>query len=382
MDNFAHLLQNDWASSTVAREPGLQHRPEMLAYFDVALGWGELLKRTARETQADNGLGLAAQLAYYFFLALFPALLFLIALAGLLPAEDLIGQVMGRLQGVAPPDVVEIIREQLVQITRSGSAGILTFGAIAALWSSSAAMVALIEALNRAYDVEEARPWWKQRLTAILLTMGVAAFILVSIVLVVSGPQLAEFLAGQVGLGTAFEWTWKILQWPLVFALVATAIGLIYYFAPDVEQDFVWLTPGSLLATFLWLVGSLAFRFYVVNFGSYNETYGSIGGVMVLMLWLYLSGLAIVIGAEMNAEIEHAAPHGKEPGEKVPGQRRTIGARAAREFRARRPGQPALDRRPAAAVPAARPGTVAAMARSGVLIGGAIAALFGRRIRE
>ena len=349
----------------------------MLANFDVPVGWREIVKRTLRETQADNGLGLAAQLAYYFFLALFPALLFLIALASFMPAGDLVGRVVGSLQGVAPPDVLNIVREQLQKIAERQSGGLLTFGIAAALWSSSAAMVAIVDALNRAYDIEDARPWWKQRLTAILLTIGVALFVIVSFGLVVAGPELAEYLASQLGLGAVFEWTWKILQWPVVLALVATGIGLIYYFAPDVEQDFVWITPGSLLATVLWLVGSLAFRVYVVNFGSYNETYGAIGGVMVLMIWLYVSALAIIIGAEMNAEIEHAAPHAKAAGEKKPGMRKVIGPRAARKFEesdgVARPTRPE-----AVAPPRGMPG--AAVARTGALVTATLAMLFGRRV--
>jgi membrane protein len=354
----------------------------MLGSFDLPLSWGELLKRTARETQADNGLGLSAQLAYYFFLALFPALLFLVALAGLLPTGELVNRTVSMLEGVAPPEVLNIIRDQLIQISQGGAAGLLTFGALAALWSSSAAMVAVIDALNRTYDVEDSRPWWKQRLTAILLTVGVAAFILIAVTLVIAGPQLAEYIASQAGLGAAFEWTWKIVQWPVIFALVATGIGLIYYFAPDVDQDFVWLTPGSVLATALWFIGSLGFRFYVVNFGDYNATYGAIGGVMVLLLWLYLTGLVIIVGGEMNAEIEHASPHGKAAGEKVPGQRKSIGARAAREFREKQEGrerQPAPVRTPG---PRPRRWAPEAVARTGLLVTGAIAALFGRKVGE
>ena len=368
-----------------AIEPGWKRvctRQGMLAYFDSPLRSGELIRRTLRETQADNGLGLAAQLAYYFFLALFPALLFLIALASFLPAGDLIGRVVASLRGVAPPDVLDIIRSQLEQITSSRSGGILTFGIGAALWSSSAAMVAIIDALNRAYDVEDGRPWWRQRLLAILLTVGVALFILVSFGLVVAGPQLAEYLASQMGLGAAFEWAWKILQWPVVFALIVTGVGLIYYVAPDVDQDYVWITPGALLATLLWLLGSLAFRFYVMNFGSYNETYGAIGGVMVLLTWLYMTGLAIIVGAEMNAEIEHASPHGKQPGEKRPGQRKAIGPRAARRYKEPQiagepPQQPVLpqgrQRRRAWSTPGI------ALGRTGAVVGGALAVLFGRR---
>jgi len=211
----------------------------MLAYFDTTLGWGELLKRTVKETQADNGFGLAAQLAYYFFLALFPALLFLIALAGVFADPGLIERLVNMMSGAVPPEVVSIIREQLVRISQGEQGGILTFGVLAALWSSSAAIVSLIDALNHAYDVEDSRPWWKQRLVAIGLTVGIAVFIIISFALVLAGPEIADWLSARLGLGSAFAWTWKILQWPVVFAMVSTAIGLVYYFAPDVEQDWV-----------------------------------------------------------------------------------------------------------------------------------------------
>jgi membrane protein len=161
--------------------------------------------------------------------------------------------------------------------------------------------------------------------------------------LVLAGPMVAEWLAAHTGLGPAFEWTWKILQWPVVFVLVVMAIAVLNYYGPDAEQDWTWVSPGAVLATVLWLVASLAFKFYLSNFANYNETYGSLGGVIVLMLWFYISGLAILAGAEMNAEIEHASPHGKEPGEKVPGQKKKLGAAAAREY-SRRQGSPAPQR--------------------------------------
>ena len=311
----------------------------MLSYFQVPLTWTELLKRTARETQNDNGLGLAAELAYYFFLALFPALLFLLALVSFFPVSDLPGRLAEQLASVAPPEVTTIIRDQLAQLWQGRHGGLLTFGLVAALWSSSAALVALIDALDRVYDVEDSRPWWKRRLTAILLTLGLAAFIVASATLVLAGPELARLVADRVGLGTAFEWTWRILQWPLVIGLVASGIGLVYYFAPDVEQDFVWLTPGSVTATLLWLAASLGFRLYVVNFGAYNQTYGAIGAVMVLLVWLYLSALAVIVGGELNAEIEHASTHSLA-GPILSGRRRIIGGRAAREFQQRQQREP------------------------------------------
>jgi membrane protein len=166
--------------------------------------------------------------------------------------------------------------------------------------------------------------------------VGLSLFILASMTLVIAGPTMATSLADSLGLGAAFEWTWKILQWPVVFLLVATAIALVYYFAPDAEQEFVWITPGSVMATALWVIISLGFKYYIASFGNYNETYGAIGGVMVLLLWFYLSGLAILLGAELNAKIEHASPYGKDVGEKVPGEKKKIGPLAERAYAERR----------------------------------------------
>jgi hypothetical protein len=137
-------------------------------------------------------------------------------------------------------------------------------------------------------------------------------------------------------LGTAFKWTWWVLQWPVVFALVVTAIGLVYYFAPDARQDWIWITPGSVVATILWVVVSLGFKAYLAYFPNFNETYGTLGAFIVVLMWFYLSGLAILVGAELNAEIEHASPYGKAPGEKVPGEKKVIGPMAQREYEARR----------------------------------------------
>jgi membrane protein len=308
----------------------------LLERFRVPLSWSQLFKQTFNETLADDVLNLAAQQAYYFFFALFPALLALISIASFFPIENLIGEISTMLLRVAPEDVTKIVTDQIVKIGQSNAGGILTLAFFFTLWSSSSAVVSLCSTLNAAYDITEGRPWWKVRLTAIGLTVGLALFILVSMTLVIAGPTLAEKAADALRLGPVFTWSWKILQWPLVFALVVTAVALVYYFAPDAEQDWIWITPGSVLATVLWVIASLAFRFYVTNFTSYNETYGAIGGVMVLLLWFYVSGVALLIGAELNAEIEHASPYGKDVGEKVPGEKKKIGAAAARAYDDRR----------------------------------------------
>ncbi len=324
----------------------------MLAHLKVPVGWREISRRTFNEAVfKDDVLGMAAQLAYYFFLALFPALLFLISLASFFPITNLMDEVVRTIGRVAPPDVLKFLLEQMGKISNQEHGGILTFAFLFTIWSSSGAMVSIISTLNAAYDIEESRPWWKTRLTAMALTVGVALFILVSATLVIAGPQLAERAAAWLQLGSVFEWTWKILQWPLVFALVVTALALVYYFAPDAEQEFVLITPGAILATVLWLIATLGLRLYVVNFGNYTETYGALAGVILLLLWFYVSGICILVGAEMNAEIEHASPYGKAPGEKVPGQRKKIGVLAMREYEDRIESGETPDRAVAAALP-------------------------------
>jgi len=301
----------------------------MLKAFRVPITWTDLAKRTASEVMADNCLGLAAQLAYYFFLALFPALLFFVALASFLPISGLMDTVTSSLARVAPNEVLSIVQAQIIAIAHEKNGGLLTLGMLGTIWSTSSGVTAIIDTLNQAYDVQEARPWWRVRLISLALTIALALFILLSFALVLVGPTAAERVAAMARLGPAFEWTWKILQWPLVFALVALAMALIYYYAPDVKQEWIWITPGSVLATVLWLLISLGFKFYVGHFASYNATYGAIGAVIVLMLWFYVSALAVLIGAELNAEIEHASPYGKDPGEKVAGEKEAV-ARAER----------------------------------------------------
>jgi len=301
----------------------------------VSLSWTELGRRTWREIVDDDVLGLAAQLSYYFFLALFPAILFLLALASFFPLSNITDDVGRSLGPFVSAQVLELIQEQMRRLANNDNGGLLTFGVAGALWSSSAALVSIVGAINRAYDIEDSRPWWKVRLIAIGLTLAVAAIVLVALSLVLVGPTVAEQLGTMTGWGAPFEWAWLVLQWPLVFALVATGIGLIYYVGPDADQDWVWITPGAVAATILWLVISLLFKLYVANFTDYEGSYGTVGAVIVVLLWFYVSGIAILTGAELNAEIEHASPYGKAPGQKNAQGKLLLGARAARAFRER-----------------------------------------------
>lgn len=308
----------------------------MQAIRNLPLSWSELGKRTVKGILSNNLFDLAAQQAYYFFFALFPAILTIISIASFFPIANLVDDSIHMLGRVAPGDVLQIITDQMQKISNTNHGGALTLAFLLTLWSTSGAMVSIITTLNAAYGITEGRPIWKVRLTALALTVGMSVFIVGSMALVLAGPAFAEHLASSLRLGAAFKWTWWILQWPVVFALVASGIGIVYYFAPDAEQDWAWVTPGSIAATLLWVVVSLAFKLYITYFGNYNETYGTLGAFIVLLTWFYLSGLAILIGAEINAEIEHASPHGKNPGEKVPGEKKKIGTAAKRAYEERK----------------------------------------------
>ena len=285
------------------------------------LGVVELAKRVWGELSEDEVFDRAAALAYYFLFALFPALLFLTALLGLLPIPHLMERLMDYVAQTLPGDAASIIEKTLNEIVAGAGGGLLSIGVLGALWAGSNGMSSIMSALNFAYDVKETRPWWKTKLLAIGLTLGFSVFILSALVLIVFGPKIGEKVAGVIGLGAIFTFVWNLVSIPIVMVLVAIGIGLVYYLAPAVEQRWRWVTPGSAVALVLWLAASFGLRFYVTNFANYNATYGSIGGVILLMLWLYLSGMALLLGAEVNAEIEQAAARRGAPDAKVAGER-------------------------------------------------------------
>ena len=284
----------------------MHRNPGMFHGIRLGLSPLELLKRTAKETVDDDCAGLAAQLSYYFALALFPALLFIVSLASYLP-YNAVNEVISAIAPIAPPEVLEIVRKQLESIVAGEQTGLLTIGILGAVWSSSGAMTSIVSALNAAYDVPESRPWWKVRLISIGLTIALVVFVLLSFTLIIAGPDAGHWLAEWFGLGSVFDQAWRLLRWPLIFALATTGIAIVFYYAPDADQDWVWITPGSILTTVLWVLFSMAFRIYVTKVGDYAATYGALAGAAILLLWLYFSGLALLIGGELNSEIEHAA---------------------------------------------------------------------------
>jgi membrane protein len=276
--------------------------------------WGEVAGRTSRAVYEDDCLGLAGELAFFWFLALFPGLLFVVALAGSFPVQHQIDVIVEGLARVAPGDVLVLVREQLMQIAQGPPRGLLALSLIGALWSSSSAMTAIIETLNRAYHVKEDRPWWRVRLLAVVLTVVLTAFTLAAIGLMLAGPTLAAQFENSLRVPRRFAWFWAIAEWPVVFGLMMTAIGCVYQAAPAVRRRRRWVTPGSIAATLLWIIASLGLDWYADRLGDYQRTYGAIGGVIVVLLWLYASGVAILVGAELNAAIEDAAAGGQAPG--------------------------------------------------------------------
>lgn len=292
----------------------------MFAYFRVPLTWTELARRTIADTLEDDCPGLAAQLAFYFFLAVFPALLFIVSLLSYVPVDTQLGAALAQLEAVLPPEILAFLSQQIDEALRGGQGGLLTLGILGAIWSSSAAVTAIITALNRAYDIDEWRPWWKRRLIAVALTIALALFVVAAFAFVVGGGDLAVWVADWLGLEGTMVAAWGVLQWGLALAFVVFAVDLVYYLAPNADTPFVWITPGALLATTLWLLTSFGFKVYVENFSTYTGVHGAIGGVIVLLLWFYLSGFALLVGAELNAEIDKAlhpaaaqAPGGRKP---------------------------------------------------------------------
>jgi membrane protein len=278
------------------------------------LRWGEIVRRTARAVAEGDCLGSAGELAFFWFLALFPGLLFVVALAGSFAVQHQIDVVVEGLARVAPGDVLVLVREQLVQIAQGPPRGLLALSLLGALWSSSSAMTAIIETLNRAYHVREDRPWWRVRLLAVVLTVVLSAFTLAAIGLMLAGPTLAARVENSLRVPPRFAWFWAIAEWPVVFGLMVTAIGCVYQFAPAVRRRRRWITPGSIAATLVWIMASLGLDWYADRLGDYQRTYGAIGGVIVVLLWLYASGVAILLGAELNAAVEDTTAGSHAPG--------------------------------------------------------------------
>jgi membrane protein len=278
--------------------------------------WGQFFRdlwRGFNETQLLNG---AAALGFYFLLALFPSMLFLLSLLAFLPIPNLNGQIMGLLQGFLPSEAYALFSETVREITSEEKSGILSLSAVLTLWAASSGMHAAIQHLNLNYGVAEARPYWKARGIAVLLTIGFGLLTISGLLLVLLGGVLHRWLTETLGLAEPLAFFFSGVRWCLIGLALLTGFALTYYFGPNIKQKFQLVTLGSLVAATLLVAASLGFKFYAENFGEYNATYGSIGAVIVLMLWLQILGLVLLFGSEINALMEYYRPERKLKGPK------------------------------------------------------------------
>jgi YihY family inner membrane protein len=260
-----------------------------------------------REFQVDNLKDWAAALTYYSVLSIFPALLVLISLLDL-AGPSTIQKLLDNLGQVAPGSVNQILEGAIRNLRQTrGSAGVLALAGLAvALWSASNYIAAFMRASNAIYDVPEGRPVWKTLPIRIAVTVVVMVLLAVSAVAVVATGGLADRVGRLLGLGSAVVTVWDLVKWPVLLLLVSFMFALLYWASPNAKQGFRWVTPGGILAVVVWVVASVAFAVYVANFGSYNKTYGSLASVIIFLVWLWLSNTAILLGAELNAELERS----------------------------------------------------------------------------
>src|ERR1051326_2674921 len=295
------------------------------------LSVAELGKRVGNRMGADEDdvFGRAAALAYYFFLALFPGLLFILTVFGFIVGNNpQVGQrVMQSLARMMPGQASQLVGQTIQQTALHAAGWLLIVGVLGALWSASSGFASLMTTLNFAYDVKETRPWWKARAISIGLTIAAGVLMLAAILISIFGGFVATRLGGAIGMGGALNGLWRYGQYVVALFFVILAVALVYRFGPAVkEQKWHWISPGATIAVLLWVVASVGLRIYLHFSNSYTKSYGSLGAVILLLLWFYISGLALLIGAEINSEIEHAAAERGRNDAKLKGDREQLSA--------------------------------------------------------
>jgi membrane protein len=303
-----------WAR-TVNSDPRLvadERRPSVSPWRLGGLTPGALSRRVYRGLWAHDVFDRAASLSYYFLFALFPALLFLTAIVGLLPWPKLMDQLLlGYIARVVPADAGSLLTRTMAEVILGARGSLVSLGVLGALWGASSGMVSISNALNVAFEARDPRRWWRHRLEAIGLTIGFSLLTIVAMLLFVFGERIGDEVAQGLGVGKAFTRTWNIARWPALTLCGLVGIMLVYQLAPATRLHWRRVMPGAIFALVGWLFASYALRVYLRYVGNYNATYGSIGGVIVLMLWFYLSSLALLVGAEINSQIRRAQVGGE-----------------------------------------------------------------------
>lgn len=294
-----------------------QRRPAVrgMRFPGHGMTWKEFLLALKDEWTKDRVSDVAGMVTFFGLLALFPFILFLVALGGILIDPGQATQLIDQLSKIAPPAVTQILGERVRSLAQTKSTGLLTISALVAIWSASGGIGALMRALNTTYGVTESRKWWKTRGIALGMTLFAALLALVAALLAVAAPPLARAVGGPIG---------TVLLWgrlPVAGLLMMFLWACLYYFLPDVEQRFRFITPGSVVGVVLWVIASWGFSVYVANFGKYEVTYGTLGGVVVMLVWMWISSQVVLLGAEINAVVEHRSPEGKDPGARRIGEK-------------------------------------------------------------
>ena len=288
----------------------------------------DALVRTYGDVLRNHTLQMAAALAYYFVLSFFPALILLSATVAYLPVPDLFNQALNTMGQFLPADSMGLVRRVLADVITPNKGAFLSLGILVTLWSASGGFSAAIEALNIAYDVEDDRPFWKTRPLAVGLALITGALLLIALAVMIVGPRFGQWLADRVHLSNLFVTLWPFIHWSVAVGFTILAVEVLYYLAPNVKQRFAATLPGAILAVGCWLGLSYLLGIYLRHFGNFNKTYGTLGAAIVLMVWLYWTGFAMLVGAELNAELAKVSREGKLPEkhEPIPLPRRDLAA--------------------------------------------------------
>jgi membrane protein len=268
------------------------------------------LVRTYRDVIRNHTTQMAAALSYYFVLSFFPALIFLSAVVAYLPVPHLFDQALGMLGQFIPPDSMGLVRRVLADVITPNRGTFLSFGILGTLWAASGGFSATIEALNIAYDVQDDRPFWKTRPLAVVLALLIGGLLLLALGAMIVGPRFGGWLAGRMHLSSVFVFLWPYIRWSVAIAFTVLAVESLYFLAPNVKQRFLATLPGAVVAVGCWLGLSYLLGLYFRHFANFNKTYGTLGAAIALMVWLYWTGFAMLVGAELNSELAKISREG------------------------------------------------------------------------
>lgn len=287
-----------------------------MRFHDIrGIGWTTLFRRSLQGFARDRMQVYAAALAFRMLFAIFPFLLFLLAIVGFLGVPEFFGWLRQQAQIALPAPIVEQVNP-IVDDLRSRRGGLLTTGILVALWTASLAVRDLMYAMNNAYDVKETRPFWKMYGIALLTTLAAAFILLTTAAFMLLGPEVVEWAARILNFSGTVASVWPWLRWPVIIVLLMLVVALLYYVTPNVEQRFRFLSLGAVIAVGVWIAASIGFSIYVRNFTDYSALYGGVGAVILLLVYFYVSAMVLLFGAEINVTIERAASDGKNAGEK------------------------------------------------------------------